>query len=962
VRRFLSFLHEPGDVFELRAPKYGRFRLTGSGYFDNIEDGVTAVERWDGRANLYVTLNPVAPALLARAHNRFLERADATTADTDVLRRNWLFIDIDPVRASGISSTDVELAAAEDVTEEIARFLADSGWPAPAIAMSGNGYYLLYRIDLPNDDEAKSLVPGVLNALGGRFDTAEAKVDTSVGNASRIIGLVGTLKVKGDSLPERPHRRSELLDVPESVVAVPRARLEALAGSHESSGPTAGARTSTPLSVREMLDARGIEYREQPPDANGVTWLHLPQCPFHDDGRPFECGVGQKLPDGPYAGHCFHPEGEGKGWRDFKRALGLDTGHADHRAIVSPERPRIITTGRFRRDIAADAWSALLASPHRPRLYCHGREVALVGRDPETGSALIEHLSLPTLAGHVDRAADFIRITQSGECPARPPDDVIKDMQAMEKPLQVIRGVVGTPVFTRDGVLCTDPGYQEATRLFYDPIGEPVPPVPHRPDETDVRRAKSLLAFEWLGDFPFTEDASRANLIAAPLTAIARELIVGQTPLFAIDAPAAGTGKGLLVDGIAILTTGRPSAVMPDTRSEEELRKKLTAKLCEGQPLIIIDNLKRTLDSGVLAAALTAPVWSDRILGRTAIADLPVRNLWLVTGNNLKLSDEISRRTVYVRIDSGRDRPFERQSFRHADLPEWLRHHRHEVVWALLVLVQHWLASGRPPWRGTALGSFEPWSRVVGGILETAGFAGFLDNRENLYSRSDAVTEEWRRFTAAWWEEHEARPVVAALLVAIAQDILPSVFEKAKDGASDRVLATRLGKALAQQRDRRFGDLFIKHLGTDGHSKATLWALEVAPPEDSLADVVPDEPPSSADFPHENGAVSDSIAEDAEDADMDSAVQRNVPAPITENGTSPDSAIRHPQHPHLPQTDSKSASETAEDVRKTEPALSDHPHTSVLAPCRGGCGTIVPEGQKCSPCADAGVAEWKATR
>ena len=33
-----------------------------------------------------------------------------------------------------------------------------------------------------------------------------------------------------------------------------------------------------------------------------------------------------------------------------------------------------------------------------------------------------------------------------------------------------------------------------------------------------------------------------------------------------------------------------------------------------------------------------------------------------------------------------------------------------------------------------------------------------------------------------------------------------------------------------------------------------------------------------------------------------------------------------------------------------------------MEPCRGGCGTLVPPGRKCSPCADAAVASWKATQ
>ena len=73
---------------------------------------------------------------------------------------------------------------------------------------------------------------------------------------------------------------------------------------------------STPL-LEELLQSRHIEYRTQPLDGNGVTWYHVEKCPFHyDECHPFECGVGQKLPDGPYAGKCFHAETEPRGWQE----------------------------------------------------------------------------------------------------------------------------------------------------------------------------------------------------------------------------------------------------------------------------------------------------------------------------------------------------------------------------------------------------------------------------------------------------------------------------------------------------------------------------------------------------------------------------------------------------------------------------------------------------------------------
>jgi len=198
-------------VREVRIPKWNRYGHTAAGWFDDPEKVARAAIRWDGKANLYVTVNPVDPSLLGRASNRIAERMNSTTNDLDIIRRDWLFVDIDAVRPPGISSTDAELAAAWDVTAAVRAYLDGLDWPAPITAMSGNGWYLLYGIDLPNDAASTALVKRVLEGLAARFDTPAAHVDTTTSNASRIMGLVGTLKVKGDPLPDRPHRRSQVV-------------------------------------------------------------------------------------------------------------------------------------------------------------------------------------------------------------------------------------------------------------------------------------------------------------------------------------------------------------------------------------------------------------------------------------------------------------------------------------------------------------------------------------------------------------------------------------------------------------------------------------------------------------------------------------------------------------------------------------------------------------------------------
>ena len=140
-----------------------------SGYFTDAAELSAAAVRYSGQGQgIYVTLNPVAPALLARAANHVVTWAKHTTSDADILGRVWLPIDFDPVRPSGISSTDAEHTAALERAQACRAWLASLGWPQPVYADSGNGAHLLYRIDLPNDPPTyrpPATVPGGTGSL-----------------------------------------------------------------------------------------------------------------------------------------------------------------------------------------------------------------------------------------------------------------------------------------------------------------------------------------------------------------------------------------------------------------------------------------------------------------------------------------------------------------------------------------------------------------------------------------------------------------------------------------------------------------------------------------------------------------------------------------------------------------------------------------------------------------------------
>ncbi len=306
-------------MVEVRIPQVaGRSNRTDSGYFDDISKlaQVVVSNYDDGTPGIYVTLNPVNPALKARAANRIKSWARNTTSDSDILRRRWLPIDIDPVRPSGISSTDEEHEAALAVAKKIRDWLADIGWPEPILADSGNGAHLLYRIDLLNDHESTLLVQQCLEAIAFEWNDEMVTIDVGNYNAARIWKLYGTKVQKGDHTRKHPHRWSYVVEAPDDVGTVPLQRLKDLSNRRplitpQSSDGFAGQKNS--FDLESWLQRNGLHGRKQRLQ-DGWLW-RLDDCPFSDDHSD-GAYVGQLANGALYAG-CHHNRCPHRTWRDL---------------------------------------------------------------------------------------------------------------------------------------------------------------------------------------------------------------------------------------------------------------------------------------------------------------------------------------------------------------------------------------------------------------------------------------------------------------------------------------------------------------------------------------------------------------------------------------------------------------------------------------------------------------------
>ena len=163
----LDLLHEPDEIIEIRSidPK-----PVISGYFRADSPAIAQeIARYPNRT-FYQTMNRLKNACYAREqHERLMERPHETTSDSDINGYQWILVDADPVRPSGVSASKEEKEAARRVAGMVMKKLMAMGFSEPIVADSGNGYHLLFKIHAGVDD--RQVIADFLSVLDMWFST-----------------------------------------------------------------------------------------------------------------------------------------------------------------------------------------------------------------------------------------------------------------------------------------------------------------------------------------------------------------------------------------------------------------------------------------------------------------------------------------------------------------------------------------------------------------------------------------------------------------------------------------------------------------------------------------------------------------------------------------------------------------------------------------------------------------------
>lgn len=321
LRQWWQIFKNGKDLVEVRI--LGKF--TYSGYYKNIDKLIADIRPYEEMSDeqIYFTLNDIDEGCYGRQQcEQLVKNPKSTTTDNNITRRRWVMIDFDPVRVVGVNSTDEEFELARLKAQEVYNYLLSIGFSQPVICRSGNGWHILFKCDLPNDDETKEILEQFLQSLAFMFTDSKIDIDEKVFNAARICKLYGTTAKKGANLPERPWRESSIAYVPDEIKETDISLFKYVASLLPKEEPRQtlpyNSRPGEQFDLRQFLDTHGVQYKVE--TCSKWTKYILDHCFFNPEHKHKDAAIIQ-MANGAIKYCCLHNTCSHHTWQEVRLML-----------------------------------------------------------------------------------------------------------------------------------------------------------------------------------------------------------------------------------------------------------------------------------------------------------------------------------------------------------------------------------------------------------------------------------------------------------------------------------------------------------------------------------------------------------------------------------------------------------------------------------------------------------------
>jgi hypothetical protein len=252
------------------------------------------------------------------------------------------------------------------------------------------------------------------------------------------------------------------------------------------------------------------------------------------------------------------------------------------------------------------------------------------------------------------------------------------------------------------------------------------------------------------------------NAIAALITPYCRGFYKepnARTPLVFYIANRERSGKDCCAGVTSIVYEGEVIED-PPIGEDEEFRKKIMSILKMGRMRMHSSNNTGYLKSGMFTHFITNKYFSDRILGTNQNAQFPnLVEMSLSANTGITYTPDLSGRSIFVNLFLAIEDPNKRV-FENPDLHNWVKEHRSDLISALYALVKNWVDNGMPAGK-ISFASYPEWARVVGGIMESAGYGSpCIPNEDKSAMGGDTETKDMKRLYELCYEKWGDSPIL----------------------------------------------------------------------------------------------------------------------------------------------------------------------------------------------------------
>lgn len=328
IRQWYDTFKSGEELVEVRIVD-NAYKRTYSGYFTDINTLLNEIRKYDN-CNIYFTLNAINPACYDREqHDRIVTKPKSTTSDNDIVGRDWILIDIDTKKPSDTNSTDEEKEMAKEVVNNVFKFLRDEGFEEPVVCDSGNGFHLLYKIAMKNNNENTTICKEFLQVLDMLFSNTNVEIDCSTFNSSRICKLYGTFSRKGSNTKKRPQRESKILRIPDEVKITLNeyfAKVAAMLPKPEQPSKS-NYYSNEKFDLEAFLNKHHIAVRNIVRTSSFTKYI-LDECPFNSSHRAPDSAIFE-MSNGGLGFKCLHSSCSQYTWKDFR--LKFEPDAYDHK-------------------------------------------------------------------------------------------------------------------------------------------------------------------------------------------------------------------------------------------------------------------------------------------------------------------------------------------------------------------------------------------------------------------------------------------------------------------------------------------------------------------------------------------------------------------------------------------------------------------------------------------------------